>query len=535
MRQNVAVLLGAGASVDAGLPLTTQLAEQLVDRANNTLPNNLNPPDWVKALNFVYGAQIGYQVEDGGNPLTAVNIERLISALRLLQNSEDHEVAPFVAAWKPGALGVGTADSSSILASEALSSISRAILDGKEFFERDRFAKAISNIAENAVRGSNPTAFKEAETWTLAYLSELLGTLKDVDYLHPLAALATQQRDGLDILSLNYDLAIETLAEQEDIEIDRGIDRWKPGYGLQFEPQAGRINLYKMHGSLDWTLQSPGKGARPPVVVANQKRTTDPNTITHIRSKTPWIVVGDREKLSTDGPMLAIMRAAEDALKRCSKLVVIGYSFGDKHVNHMVRDWMLGDDDRTLVIVDPSWDGPEAGDFQGSLIDEYGADFELKRESRLVVLEGYAKDSIEDAISATPVPRNESSAEIEVKQLANEALRIDLTLSGALHKNVSLNLYGNSRERGVKTNVEAFTSIEDLEAMEDIDSWGQSNASLERWKNGEKFSIFARTREHSNIELSFTGRRIDSPGWLRTSTPLPAPGRKAFLLLDSRN
>jgi hypothetical protein len=32
--------------------------------------------------------------------LKAVNVERLISAVRLLRDSANHEAAPFVAAWK---------------------------------------------------------------------------------------------------------------------------------------------------------------------------------------------------------------------------------------------------------------------------------------------------------------------------------------------------------------------------------------------------------------------------------------------------
>lgn len=69
MEERVAVLLGAGASADAGLPLTTALAEMIVRDVNasarlagGALPNS------VRALNFVYGSTVGYQAEDGSDP-----------------------------------------------------------------------------------------------------------------------------------------------------------------------------------------------------------------------------------------------------------------------------------------------------------------------------------------------------------------------------------------------------------------------------------------------------------------------------------
>lgn len=91
MVRRTIVLLGAGASRDAGLPLTSQLAEMLVARFNRQSPRL----PFVQALNFVYSAMIGHQGEDGSDPLRAVNIETLISAVRLLQQRESHEVAPF--------------------------------------------------------------------------------------------------------------------------------------------------------------------------------------------------------------------------------------------------------------------------------------------------------------------------------------------------------------------------------------------------------------------------------------------------------
>ena len=61
------MLLGAGASADASLPLT-HLAEKLVRRSNETdTPVFGLRSNWVSALNFVYGSMVGPQAEDGNS------------------------------------------------------------------------------------------------------------------------------------------------------------------------------------------------------------------------------------------------------------------------------------------------------------------------------------------------------------------------------------------------------------------------------------------------------------------------------------
>jgi hypothetical protein len=150
------------------------------------------------------------------------------------------------------------------------------------------------------------------------------------------------------------------------VTIDTGISRWVPGKRLTFRKVDSRINLYKLHGSLDWE------------VVPSTDR--DGITAPHIKSERalesraqPWIVVGDREKLATDGPTLALLRGAEDALERTDYLVIVGYSFGDRHINSMVRDWMSSTPKRTLSILEYEWPTP-GNDYgpRGSLVRAYG-------------------------------------------------------------------------------------------------------------------------------------------------------------------
>lgn len=73
-----AVLLGAGPPADAGLPLTSEFAEQLVRAMQTDKRTDYSITDaMLNALHFVYSVMIGHQGEDGRDPLVAVNVETM--------------------------------------------------------------------------------------------------------------------------------------------------------------------------------------------------------------------------------------------------------------------------------------------------------------------------------------------------------------------------------------------------------------------------------------------------------------------------
>ncbi|HWM34195.1 MAG TPA: hypothetical protein VNR36_08170 [Pseudolysinimonas sp.] len=372
MSQRTVVLLGAGASFDAGLPLTSQLAERIVARFNAQRP----PVRGVQELNFVYSAMIGHQGEDGSDPLRAVNIETLVSAVRLLQARESHEVAPFVSSWKPGALGFAPERAPMRHHGRALrDAVERSITD--EHFGGDSLAEVIADIAMEANEPPDASAYKELEVALLQAIREELQSIDTIDYLQPLADLATSQSGGLDIVTLNYDLAIEKMAAEMGVRVDRGMDRWRAGFELTFMPTDGVINLIKLHGSVDWELVGGRPSAvQPPgirVVEPEPERDElDPNAPPRRTPGLPWIVVGDREKLATDGPTLDLLNAATEALRRADSLVVVGYSFADAHVNAAVRNWLAASEDRTMTVIDPAWPAFDSLETRGYLARAYG-------------------------------------------------------------------------------------------------------------------------------------------------------------------
>ena len=408
-----AVLLGAGASADAGLPLTVELASRIVARVNASNSS----AEWVRTLNFIYGSMVSHQTRDGGNPLAAVNIERLISSVRLLRDRNSHEVAPFVGSWKPGSGGITSGRDAFRFERSFTSAVDESLINGSK-------GSGIYDLIISAVRAQldpdDPRVFEEIETHLLLELKQELSATIDVRYLDPLADLAASQPGGVDVITLNYDTSVEQMAAEygREITVDTGIQRWKPGRELRFVRRDNKLNLYKIHGSLDWHVnQTRNRDLAIHAISISQGSSTD--------QKLPWLVVGDREKLGTEGPTLTLLRAAETALSRADHLVVVGYSFGDAHVNAMIRDWMLADSVRSIGVLDyllPT----DAGTLL-SIIREYNGvtiveDGVGAVNPRFVGFRGTTKEHLRSALSVRPVPDPEPMITMRIAEQEGEII-----------------------------------------------------------------------------------------------------------------
>lgn len=406
----VAVLLGAGASVDAGLPVTSQLASQILARANSgSDPWELS--EWTRVLNAVYGAMAGYQGLRGRDPQLAVNIETLISSLRLLQVRDDHEVAPFVGNWLTAFNEFKGSRFKLRETKQLVASIAEA-LDRFSIATHRSISDSIAQIAASELKPDLRDSFRGAERFVLRELAKILYEHGNVEYLEPIIDLARSQTGGLDVITLNYDLTVEAAA-LDKIKVNRGIDTWTPGEELSFPAEDRVLNLLKLHGSLDW---------REIEQVAGSYLTTMPKALNVVSSQDlenesrslPWIVVGDRDKLGTDGPTLELNYAARVALRRSNHLVVVGYSFGDSHINALLRDWIAGDSRRTMNVLDVSFEpfmyepvGKEGSQrFLPELIGKHARHQDSDGTAlhpRVHLVEGRASDQLGVALEARPV------------------------------------------------------------------------------------------------------------------------------------
>jgi len=245
---------------------------------------------------------------------------------------------------------------------------------------------------------------------------QVLSTPSSTDYLQSLVELAIQQPGGLDIATLNYDTTVESVADRLGVHVDTGMSRWRPGEPIDFSLRNQTINLMKIHGSVNWSRSTDNRN-RPegfPFVQHVYVDGADPLT-----NENPVIIIGDREKLTAEGPTLALMRAFEEALARADRLVVVGYSFGDDHINTVIRNWLGARSSPTLTILDPGWPdpvrrvaGPETVmSFRDAL--RFVAGYSLTQvDGRILVIKQSASDGLQLALEEVPLTKRTTEISI---------------------------------------------------------------------------------------------------------------------------
>lgn len=331
-----AVLLGAGASADAGLPMTRGITRLALDELALDSDQRM-----YRALLLVFGALVAHDSARAREPQDSVDIERLIAATRLLGERLELEISPFVGAWIP-----------------AVDIIERPVFRGsagkkigamgsphwESAFDRELKAAVLSWVGQ----GDGET-YKRLANVLVGLLPKLVHLPDEtrVDYLAPLLDARSKQRP-VSIATLNYDLCIETAARRSGVPIDTGVERWIETGVISF--QDGCIPLYKLHGSIDWKRT----GGDPPGFH---------ETLTLTERGDPWIVLGSREKLQASGPFLDLLSGWRASLLEVDHLVVIGYSFRDDHINDAIGGWLARDESRVLTVVEPHW--PEYPDHRG--------------------------------------------------------------------------------------------------------------------------------------------------------------------------
>jgi hypothetical protein len=180
---------------------------------------------------------------------------------------------------------------------------------------------------------------------------------KDLDYLEPLLEFASLSRP-LTIISLNYDPCIEILLDSARASWSDGGppgDKEFPANRLTFPESAG-FHLIKLHGSATWykagSADEAGRMRR--VRAAGQvevaRRMGAARTLTH----EAMVIYPTLNKALTNGPFPSLAVAAEKALSESRLCLAIGYSFGDAHIRRLVLEALSSNPDLKLVLVNPA-------------------------------------------------------------------------------------------------------------------------------------------------------------------------------------
>lgn len=364
MGEDTLLLLGAGASVDAGLPTTAKLThdvvtgsirrqaerrkqaadEQDLERARLAERVEQGDPraqhewqEWLKAhpnspirsvmrtdpLQFVYGRLRAQAARDITKIEPIIDLEDLVTVLDQLTRRAALGISGFVGEWDPELLKVDHCYPSPRWEVAVTNFDSHLV-------------NFIEDIIESRLTVGKGGGFARARKEVLEELPHHLKvSVHDVGYLRPLVEWAQRTRPAR-IATLNHDRTIETICSQMGAAYDTGTSHWKEDLDLRWQ-QSADLHLLKLHGSL------PGEGW------------------SHF-DREPFLFGGE-PKLTAVGPYIEMLATFRRWAVRASHVIVIGYSFRDHHINESLSRAFKNREERslmtTLTIVDPADPEPE--------------------------------------------------------------------------------------------------------------------------------------------------------------------------------
>lgn len=312
-RDEIILLLGAGASVEAGIPDSNEMVqriETLVASDNLEWRNFRKLYGYLKSSIFYADGLAG---KFGGK--VHYNIERLVNVLDELQKRERHTLYPFVGAWNAMLVDVA----------------------GPEFANVQAFRSAIIEILR--------------KEWLALPMKET------ASYYSGLLRFQEEYENPLRVFSLNYDLCIERV--YSDRKVQRGFSKRKWDWRLFDETLDDPLPLllYKLHGSMDWTF-------------AEDNEVTYLDAPVSIADENIAIIFGDSYKLQYVDPFLLLAYELRRWSLEARLIVCVGYGFNDDHINGILQQSLLRNPERKLLaIVGPAMDS-NSGEGAGKSVSE---------------------------------------------------------------------------------------------------------------------------------------------------------------------
>ena len=305
-KDEIIMLLGAGASVEAGIPASQGMIkkiEELLGGPDESWNHHCALYNYIKSsIYFADGIKGKF---DGAG----YNVETLVNTLYELRRREDHPLYPFVGAWNPKLLAVAGSD-------------------------LGRLGEFRRNIVT-----------KLRDDWVqLKYEQQ-------ASYYGGLVTFQRSYQYPLRVFTLNYDLCVEKGCT--GVMVERGFNEehrwdWRRFSSGDGEPDQKDIYLYKMHGSVDWTHDEHGF-----LTYFDNSSRIDPDKLA--------IIFGVTYKLQYVDPFLFFAYELRRwTLDQARLIITVGYGFGDEHINGILRQSLDNNRERILLVVSPSWKQDDA-------------------------------------------------------------------------------------------------------------------------------------------------------------------------------
>jgi len=331
---SILFLLGAGASREAGIPTSTMMIE-------NVEKLLLENTEWKKhkELYFCIKSSIIHRFGIVGDyDKNLVNIETLVNTMDELIKSIDHPIYPFVGSWVP-----------------RLTELTNN--DFKEISELRR--KIVTELYK---------WMKFDQNENIAYYKNFLRFQSEHNFI-------------THIFSLNYDRCIEEACGEENI--NRGFDPvshiWNWRNFENEEKSNYNIFLYKLHGSIDWANTTSGfiKEKKGDIIDGEEA-----------------LIFGTTYKMQYLDPFLYLIYEFRQRTldPKTEAIICIGYSFGDEHINGIIKQSIKDNPKRKIIVVFP---------FENENIEKKNImkKMGIETDENICCIQSKAKDFLENTLS----------------------------------------------------------------------------------------------------------------------------------------
>jgi hypothetical protein len=366
-------LLGAGASVEAGLPTSNHLTEKICQGVDS-----YHQYDCVKRLlAFSLGILLQELGERGEIPSTQkISAEKLYDFIDALEKRSELPIGSLLKNISP--ILDRIEKDATINSDGRFYGINKGIQLGNNLGKLVRL-KTKSNIHQNTftlevdfsqVREienkitryvkqsilshselvSSKIIYDLTKSYIIDTVLDSLNSVKSSAYLQPILKLRPEA-----IITLNYDDLLEGEASSIQVKIDTGLDVWN-SKKMIFANKA--IPLIKLHGCKNFAFSVREDYSCNFDNIVNIKMNTDENKNQHVdhklQSKYRAILFGGGDsKLKTIGPFHDLFKEFKRFLTKANCCVIVGYAFGDEHVNQVLEAW-FHESDNMLIVIDTS-------------------------------------------------------------------------------------------------------------------------------------------------------------------------------------
>jgi len=285
------VLLGAGASCDAGLKNSFQMISDIEDQLKTRWSKYEALYNYVQSSHHHLERIKGVRLRD-----IIFNIENLVGLLNVIINIADKnvEVYPFIGSWE-----------------KELSTVA-----GPNFELAKRFREEI--LSQLKTTWLMPDDFRTKSSY--------YRKLSETGYNYPLR-----------IFTLNYDICVESNIPATALE--RGFTDERKWDYRRYESSDRDVSyfLYKLHGSLDWKRDS-------------EKRLTFSDFTDSVNPLEMEIIFGTQNKLQSYDPFMFYFYAFREACINAELIVTSGYGFYDAHINENIKNALRLNPNKHLLV-----------------------------------------------------------------------------------------------------------------------------------------------------------------------------------------